>query len=224
MSFPHRVAKVTFSGTMFNGAEVWSTGFHLGWEGQDATPITEQGVADVGLAWETLFKNAGAFISSRYTFTQAKIAMLNNDGKTIPDSAVYWGPALPVVGGGGAFALPPQNSLVVSLGNSQPRGLAAKGRMFVPGINAQIEPTGHIHIGVQTTVADAFETFFDTVYNDADLPGQPVLASLGRGPLKEGGTIRYITKIRVGNVIDTQRRRRNGLAETYLERAVASGN
>lgn len=221
MSLPHRVARVTLSGTMFGGAEEWSTGFYLGHEDRDADAITQQGATDISVAWETFFASAGANISSTYKYEMCKVAMIEQDGHTIPDSAVYHSPSTPISGGSPSNPFPPQIALVATLSNSAPRGLATKGRMFLPGVNAQLGTDGHLTTISTGPIADAVKTFFDSVYNDADLPGNPVLASLGRGPLKQGGTIRNITQIRIGNVYDTQRRRRNGLVEAYVNRSVA---
>lgn len=221
MALPFQVAKVTLSGVCFGGAEIWSTGFHLGWENQDATAITPTGVADVANAWATFFQSATSYVSGYYEFKEAKIAMISQDGRTIADSAQYFQPAGIVKGAAGNTAQPPQVSLVATLANSLPRGLATKGRMFLPGVSSDVDATGHLAALWTTGVADNLKTFFDTIYNDADLPGNPVLASVGRGPLLTDGAIRNISQIKIGNVYDTQRRRRNALQESYTIRAVA---
>lgn len=223
MALPHRIVKVTLAGTMFGGNEIWSTGFYLGWENKDADPITAQGMADVSFAWETFFKNATSEISSRYTYNTLKMHVVNNDGKTLPDSAQYHAPATAAVGGASSLALPPQIATVATLANSLPRGLATKGRMFLPGVSSMVDATGHIAAATTANIATNLKTFFDAVYNDADLPGNPMLASVGRGPLHTDGAIRRISTVRVGNVYDTQRRRRNALTEAYTTRTVAGG-
>lgn len=223
MALPHRVVKVTLSGTMFGGAEEWSTGFHIGWENQDATAITEQGIADVAEAWATFFSTATTGISNRYTFNMCKMSVINNDGKTVADSSQYYSPQTAVNGGGGPGVMPPQIALVATLANSLPRGLATKGRMFLPGINFQIDDSGHVPAFYTDGIATNLAAFFDTIHLDADLPGNPVLASVGRGPLNMDGAIRNITQIRIGNVYDTQRRRRNALTETYKTLPVSVG-
>jgi len=223
MALPHRIVKVTFAGTMFGGNEIWSTGFYLGWENKDADPITAQGMADVSAAWEIFFKAASSEISNKYTYNTLKMHIVNNDGKTLPDSAQYHAPATAAVGGSASAPLPPQIALVATLANSLPRGLATKGRMFLPGVNSLVDTTGHIGTSSTTAIATNLKTFFDSVYNDADLPGNPMLASVGRGPLHTDGAIRRISTVRVGNVFDTQRRRRNALTEAYTTRTVAGG-
>lgn len=221
MAFPHRVAKVTLSGTCFGGQEIWSTGFHLGRELTDATSITPTGVSDIANAWKTFFEKTDSYVSGYYEFTQCKVAMLNNDGKTMPDTAQYYSPPALVKGGAGNSGNPPQIALVATLMNSLPRGLATKGRMFLPGISPAVNATGHLDTFWVESIATNLKAFFDTVYNDADLPGNPVLASVGRGPLNMDGAIRNISAIKIGNVYDTQRRRRNALSEAYITKAVA---
>jgi len=48
-----------------------------------------------------------------------------------------------------------------------------------------------------------------------------ILASAGRGTAGTGARNEPVTRIRVGNVYDTQRRRRNQLAETYVSANLA---
>lgn len=223
MSYPYEVVKVTLSGDMFSGAEIWSTGFHMGFENADASPIMPAGLAQLGAAFQTFFTAAGSSVSNRFTFKQVKMARVAQNGATIPDSAQYWNPTGTVTGAATSGHLPPQIALAVTLANSLPRGLATKGRMFLPGICTPVDATGHILTSEAGAIATNLKTFFDGIYNDADLPGNPVLASLGRGPLLQDGAIRNIVKIRVGNVYDTQRRRRNALVEAYTDRSVAGG-
>jgi len=220
MSYPHKVAKVTLSGTMFGGQEIWSTGFFMGFEGQDAPTITDTGVSDISNAWQTFFTKTDSEISNKYQYTMCKVQMLGTDGKALPDTARYYSPVSAVNGGSTGQANPPQVALVATLANSLPRGLATKGRMFLPGVCVALDATGHIS-GLSTgAIATNLQTFFGTIMNDADTPGRAVLASLGNVAQLRPGQIRHVTQVRVGNVYDTQRRRRNALNEAYTTRPV----
>lgn len=223
MSYPNRVARVTLSGTMFGGAEEWSTGFFMGNEGSDAPALSNLAAANIGEAWKTFFILPANKISNLYIFNTCKIVMQNNDGRTMADSAVYWSPPTETKGGSTTGHLPAQCSLAVSLLNSLPRGLATKGRMYLPGIAELVTATGKINSLTTGTIADNLKIFFDSITNDADTPGRPVLASTGRGPLLLDGAIRHVNTIKVGDVIDTQRRRRNGLSEAYVARQLLLG-
>lgn len=221
MALPHEVVRVTLSGTMFGGNEIWSTGFYLGFDASNASPIITEGLKNVNDAWEIFFKASTSAISSRYSYTQCKMARVGLDGRTVPDSAQYYTPLAAVTGGGGTSALPPQCALVATLAATAPRGLATKGRMFLPGINAVVDNTGHIDAVTAGSISTNIKTFFDSIHNDADTPGNLVLASVGRGPLHTDGNIRFATSIKLGNVYDTQRRRRNALTEAYTIKALA---
>lgn len=220
MAYPHKVAKVTLSGTMFGGQEIWSTGFFMGFEGQDAPAITDTGVSDISNAWETFFKKTDSEISNKYQYTMCKVQMLATDGKAVPDTARYYSPVAAVNGGSPSQAMPPQIALVATLANSLPRGLATKGRMFLPGVNALVDATGHINSLTCGAIATNLQSFFGTIMNDADTPGRAVLASTGNSLQLRPGEIRHVTQVRVGNVYDTQRRRRNALMEAYTTRPV----
>lgn len=222
MAYPHKVAKVTLSGTMFGGQEIWSTGFFMGFEGQDAPAITETGVSDISAAWQTFFTAATSKVADDYTYTMCKVQMMATDGKAVADSAVYYSPPAAVVGYSNTAAFPPQVALVATLANSLPRGLATKGRMFLPGVNAAVDATGHISVAEAAAIATNLQAFFTTIMNDADTPGRAVLASLGNSLQLRPGEIRQVSQVRVGNVYDTQRRRRNALTENYSIKPVPS--
>lgn len=220
MAYPHRVARVTLSGTMFGGQEIWSTGFFMGWEDKDADAITDTGVSDISNAWQAFFTNATSEISNKYTYNMCKVQMMGVDGKALPDTAKYYSPVSPVQGAAAVQALPPQIALVATMANSLPRGLATKGRMFLPGVNASVDSTGHVPTFTTTSIATNLQTFFGAIMNDADTPGRAVLASLGNSLQLRPGAIRNVTQVRVGNVYDTQRRRRNALMEAYQTKPV----
>lgn len=221
MVYAHNVVRVTLSGTMFGGAEEWSTGFFLGQEGSDATAPTQAGIDQIRDAWATFFASSTSYISSLYTFTQAKAAVIDDTGHTILDSVKYSYPGTAVVGGRAAGHLPAQCALVVTLMSDRPRGKASKGRMYLPGIAASIGNNGKIDATSAGAIATNLKTFFDSFASDADVPDQLILAAKGTGAFPAlTAQNDYVEKIKVGDVIDTQRRRRNGLVETYVERTL----
>ena len=222
-NYAHNVVRVTLSGTMFGGAEEWSTGFFLGEEGADAPDPTQQTADDILAAWTTFFSHANSKISNAYQTTQVKVAKWDDNGQTIADQVYYAYPGTTLSGATSVTYLPPQCSLVVTLLSDRPRGKASKGRMYLPGIAVLVEnTTGKIPSVTVGTIADNLKTFFDALANDADIPGELILAAKSSGPLNViPAQNDYVETIRVGNVIDTQRRRRNGLVETYTSRVLA---
>lgn len=221
MPFADKVVHVTMSGAMFNGGEEWQTGFYMGQaEGAAAVP-TQQFADAVRDAWTTFFTYAG-IVSNKYTFTQVKCARLGTDGKYDGSDIAISNPATAQVGNYAGQVMPPQIALVATLVAGSGKGLAGKGRMYLPGVSAGIDDTGHIASGTTQAIATQLAAFFNSINASMDAPGQAINASKGHKKLLGVGARNVpINGIRVGNVFDTQRRRRNALAETYSTAVVA---
>lgn len=222
MVYAHRVNRVTISGTMFGGAEEWSTGFFYGQEGADSAPGTSAMALAVLTAWRTFCETANSHMSSAYLTTQVKVAALKTDGKTDTGDVNYAYPSTELKGTVSAIILPPQCSLVVTLMSDRPRGKASKGRMYLPGIAAMpAVTTGKLPSTTVGSIATNLQTFFNALEASADVPDELILAAkqsglLGVSPAQND----FVESLKVGDVIDTQRRRRNGLAESYTLKAL----
>jgi hypothetical protein len=227
--FAYKVNRVTISGDCFNGAEVWSTGFYFGYTNADAADPA--GTADdIAGYWSTFFTTAANKVGSAYRTLQVKVAQLGTDGKTDLDSIDYYDYPSPVVGVTATSVLPPQISLAATLSSDVQRGLGAKGRMYLPGVWDSVSTsTGKLGTTTPTNVSLNLKTMFDAINSDTDIPGEVILASHGhKTTIIPGGDIVYIspintkvTGLRVGDVFDTQRRRRNDLPEVYVTRVLA---
>ena len=221
MVYAHKVTRITLSGTMFEGAEEWSTGFFLGQEGADATPMTQAGLDQIRVAWAAFMTNATSAVSNAYQFVQAKSALIDDTGHTVLDEVLYSYPAAATYGASTATKLPPQCSLVVTLLSDRPRGKASKGRMYLPGYAGGVGTNGKIDGAQASAIATNLKTFYDSFASDADVPDQLILAAKGTGPLPAlTAQNDFVETIRVGDVVDTQRRRRNGLTEVYQTRTL----
>lgn len=221
MVYAHAVNRVTLSGTMFGGAEQWSTGFFLGQEGADAQTASTAACDSILDAWRVYFESATSYVSAQYVTTQCKIAKIAADGHTVLPDVFYGYPATLLDGQQGTNTHPPQCSLVLTLQSDRPRGLASKGRMYLPGISAAMGGNGKISTANRDSITLNMKTFFDTIHADADVPDQLILAAKGNGPFP-GLTAQndYVQTIKLGDVIDTQRRRRNGLVESYVQQTL----
>jgi hypothetical protein len=230
MSYAHAVNRVTISGTCFGGAEEWSTGFWMGSEGADAGD--PNGAAEqIAGYWRTFFELAANAVSSGYITTQVKVAQHIAETEATDLSKVDFYTVSPLMDGGGtSVALPAQISLAMTLTSEIQRGTGAKGRMYLPGINSPVTGgTGKLLSTFCDTLRTNLKTMFDGINADADIPDSVILASRGtKTTLLPGGDIIYInphnklvTGLRVGDVYDTQRRRRNGLSEAYSTAVLA---
>ena len=219
--FAHRVSRVTIHGTVAGGVEEWSTGFYYGNETADADLPSQQLVDDIATAWTAFYTGVGQNFSGAYKADYVKIASMGTDGRSDAGDTVYHtytnGPA-----GSGQFLFPPQIALAATMVSTKPRGVAAKGRMYLPGVSVGLDATGHVGSGGLTAILGAFKTFLNACNASAASPNVVILASHGSlnadGTIKIGGTAalnKAVVGIKIGNVYDTQRRRRNQLAESY---------
>lgn len=221
MAYQFKVTRVTMFGTMFGGSEEWSTGFFVGsMTGDSAVPV-QAGADAVRDAWGTLFGTPNMGIASAFQATGVKLARLGTDGKTELDNVVnsYFSTAVSGAGGGSPF--PPQVSLVATLVAESGKGLGGKGRMYLPGVKHGIDGGGRMGTTEAGYVSLALKTFLDTVNSSFDVGGTVINASAGRSATSPNPVLplnRTVTSVKVGTVYDTQRRRRNGLAEQYDSR------
>lgn len=230
MSYAHAVNRVTISGTCFGGAEEWSTGFWMGSEGADAGDPNGAAEAIAG-HWRVFFELAANSISSGYLTTQVKVAQHIAETEATDLSMVDFYDVSPVMDGGGTtVSMPAQTSLVLTLTSEIQRGTGSKGRMYLPGVNSSVTgTTGKLLSSFVLNFSATLKTFADSVNADANVPDSIILASRGtKTTLLPGGDIIYInphnklvTGLRVGDVYDTQRRRRNGLTEAYSTQVLA---
>lgn len=108
--------------------------------------------------------------------------------------------------------LPPQCAIVVShltLG----AGSRNRGRAYLPAVAASgLTTAGRITSTVRGELLTAYAGWLTSL--DAAGSQPIVLSEVG------GGAVSFITSVRIGDVIDTQRRRRGSLAESYASATI----
>jgi len=229
MAYANAHVKVTIFGDMLNGAEEWSTGFHMGGAdgGSGNFGVNADWVNALAAAWETYWKNSAHGHHSNFRTLGVKAGVVNVDTKFDLSTIITRTYPAPITGGNPNVTLyPPQIALVASLESANRRELGGKGRMYLPGVGFSISGGGVIDSGAQTAIANGIRTFFDTIEDAAGSPGYVMIASQGRK--NSSGTVtappvnRRVTNVRVGNVYDTQRRRRNQLSESYVNATLSA--
>lgn len=151
------------------------------------------------------------------TFEGVTARFVDVNGKTVSQTDVRPTTAMPA--SASAAYLPNQCCVVVTLLTAA-AGRSAKGRVYLPLLGNPILTDGRL--GQAARVVSEFSRFLSSTLSDWQaLTGQTaerwVVAS------RTNGDINPITAVRVGNVIDTQRRRRSSLPETYSNAAVTIG-
>jgi len=202
------------------GTEEWSTGFFIGGQGADVEPPTEAAAAVIAGLWKTFFQTNAVSVSSKWKTTGVKLATLDTDGTSYANEQAYFYEGTPY-SGVGVIHWPAQIALVATLTSAVPRGLASKGRMYLPGIASSLTDQGKLANTTVSAVATGLKTFFDGVNSSTEMAGTVSIASKGSKPPLIGDPItRDCTGLRVGDVPDTQRRRRNQLVEVYESRTL----
>jgi hypothetical protein len=222
--YAHRIHRYTVSGTCYGAAEIWSTSFYVGHVSTDMGTVVQAVVDNVRTAWTTFFTSSDVKFSNKWQTTQIKCAQILEDGSTNLSNVVY-APYGTAISGNEAFnAFPPQVTLAATLENAGARGIASKGRMYLPGIAQPLQANGTLAAADALKVANGFKTFLDAVNVAVSGDGRVILASQGRRvknaqgeyePVPGTAVNANVNRVRVGSVYDTQRRRRNDLVEVY---------
>lgn len=113
--------------------------------------------------------------------------------------------------------LPPQNSVAVSHRTNQV-GAKGRGRMFLPSVTSAALSGARLATTPQNEILAAHVTFLEALSQEVS-DDVVVRAIVTGSPWVNYGAI---TRVDVGNVIDTQRRRRNRLTEVRVSDTVAA--
>lgn len=203
MPYPRQHTYVTWFGDAFSQAEEWQVGLRLD---QPYEPPSTDTLNALDAAFATLVGANVSFPAGR-RYLGLKVAPQDVNGR-YPDGvdATEFLRAVPL--SGAASVGYPQIALVLSLRTARSRGYASNGRMYIPSSLSPDAGTGLITASAASNAALAGAAFIGEV-NDAGAGVASVMSTVGTGRIEP------ITGVRVGRVMDTQRRRRNGLPETY---------
>ena len=165
-------------------------------------------------------------ISSKIRLKWAKVFPIGSDGKALPAPPyssgspilLSWTSSYPV-GDDGADIMPLQNALVISHRTAQ-IGRRGRGRVFRAGLSENINDVGGVVTStIQGYLKTAEVTFLEALNNAYGSPDHTYTQACVTGaPWTQYG---MINQVRVGNRVDTQRRRRFQVDETYVSAAVS---
>lgn len=205
MPYPRAHALVTWFGDAFSSAEWWQTGLRI--DGVEA-PSNIQ-LAALDLAFEEMVSAGALGLPAGHRYLGLKWAPQTTAGR-YPDSndAIEFLRETALVGNSGDSY--PQIALALSMRTARTRGYASNGRMYLPNARPILASTGLISQSDVDSAAFIGATFVAAV-NNVGLGSAVVGSTVGAGRFEA------ITAVRVGRVMDTQRRRRNQLPELYSE-------
>lgn len=200
-------SRVTWFGDAYTASEIWQVGVRL-----DGTTVpTEAQMDALNTAFSTFWDTVAAGSPTTHRFLGSKWAPQDVNGLYGLGEAVERFLAVPNAGQlGGGY---PQICSVYSLRTARPRGLASNGRIYMPSATTVDPVDGRQteNSAIQKSTAGAL---FVSDVNAVGLGQVAVFSTVG------AGLIEPVTGVRVGRVMDTQRRRRNALDEAYPAEAL----
>lgn len=214
--------KITHSGAM-TPTEVWSITHAIDARlAQFSDPVlgtaTLQGLAVIcrglfGTIWTSLLDDLAG---NAVTYQTCRATQYLGTGLTFAYGESS-GTALP---GTGPITHPPQIAAVVSL-RTGVVGPRARGRMYFPATGMTLDGDGaHVTTADVGTLLGGFVAYFNEVNalvlgSDFQGTGRVAVAS------DAAEAMFVVTRVQVGNVFDTQRRRREDIAEVYSQSLLA---
>lgn len=189
------------------GDEEWSCGFRMLNPGGHSVSDSQAMLVGVSAAVASFHTRAGTQIGSQARLGYVKVNSISTNGLYTQETTQQATFAnLP--GSGTASPYPNQVALVVTLETGFSRGVANKGRFYLPLPIAPVASDGRIESQNAQAVDTSAELLRTNV--NAVVPGY-VMAVMSRKAGAPGA--RAVTSCTVGRVLDTQRRRRRSLVE-----------
>lgn len=194
------------------GGDIWSCGLRMSTVGA-GTVDSAASMLDGAAAAVSAFHGAssgGVQINSRCVLTFVKLNAIGTNGKyMLQTTNEKSGLNVP---GGIVDSNPPPNQvcLAISLQTAVARGAASKGRFYVPLPAYSIGTDGRIGVTYAENAGTGADTMIAAL-NALNTGLKVAVYGQKQGVLAQ----RLVTGVRVGRVLDTQRRRRNKLVEDY---------
>lgn len=203
--------RVEIRGTLLGGTEVWSTGVTLGGQTLVDDPATLTAWAeDIVTALEGTTA-IGPLTGIMGSIGGAQITSIVTQYYGATGGIAAQGEAVAAIVGTNTLTCPPQVSIVLSM-RTNLSGRSRRGRNYWPALAAEVDgQTARISDVVATNLANAWVEMLNIFCNEA--PGVSDLIPVVYSPTLD--VLTAVSSIQVGDVLDTQRRRRDELIETY---------
>lgn len=220
MAYPTSIIRLSVGGSTA-GEDEWSNGMTLAGGGDQGNLESFLSLTpDQFITAVNAFYATGVYSTAVYnTVSWIKLALIGKDGKYLRDAKIYDYPTPRQ--GTGSLPMSPQDSLVLSLLTGTKRGLARRGRIYLPaGFAPPAVATGRVAPADVTAVVTKSQTYLRAINAIASANNRPlnlVIAS----DVREGA-LRAVTGLEIGNLVDNQARRRNRLQEVYVEAPLAT--
>jgi len=205
-SYPRNHLLLTVEGDAWAQQEIWQFGLHFD---SAVLPANTAAIDAAIAAWFTA-SNASEYVR----YIGFKAAIIAPDGKYPPSHVpLVFTRTQPLSGSSTNGQLVPQASLAVTLTTALARGRGHAGRIYPPPMAYTIQSNGQI-LDTTNAIPPKWVTFLNALITAVG--ARLVIAS------QAAGTFTPVTGIRLGKVVDTQRKRRNHLPESYVTAAIVN--
>lgn len=220
MAYQGQQIRLDWSWTIGGTAEIANTGISISqpntaWAGAVAALAemdTGTVMSDLYDSMDDLMSTASCGWADYSDLRSVKAAAVSTAGLYLTEPVIF-DSGSPV--SGSTSNVLPQSTVVLSLRSGFTIGKANYGRLYLPHTRPTLTAGGPFVAGATTDAIAAagvaflldINTIINAAVTDAVVP--VIMSSVG------SGLTRSIDHVAVGNVIDTQRRRRNKLPETY---------
>lgn len=212
MPYPS-VHYLTAFGGLLPGGEGWSTSLRSTPNFAGSTTVN-----DVAAAVSAWFVTTTSPVCRAATLTWVKHNAIGLDGKYQSQTTNLVEYATPVLSGGPSSPQHPnQTALVATLETGLARGLAHRGRMFLPLPRYGLQADGRITAADALAAATSVAGLLSALNGVAGF-GDVIVASNVRE-----GAVNSVTAVSVGRVLDTVRSRRTSLGEERTALATVTG-
>jgi len=202
------------------GVENWSISINWGIFGI-APDTPDQAMVDGVLLKLRNFTTAGntptsvkSLLSTTCSISGWRVEQRGEDERTL---AVAEGTLTTEVAGTLTVSKTPQDCIVISLRTNTP-GPRGRGRLYFPAMSATLSPTFQLTSPVPSAIAADFKTWLNAIgtqmnqyFIDIGSAYRVVLSVRSQ----TDHVNRNVVQLQVGSILDTQRRRRDALPETY---------
>lgn len=223
MAYPISFHRVVLGGSLY--AESWNTSLSFASAaGMNAvSPALLAAIAANVGTWFTA-ASAGINFHSAVKLVELKVNRINTSGHYEDlESMTHVYPT--PLSGAASGNVPPQLAVVATLRTGADRGLANRGRMYLPPTSGvlSVGSDGRMVSGDCLRIANAVAALINTI-KDAYVAVEGTGTGSGHAHVmsdRGAGARRLIERVEVGRTVDTMRSRRTSLPEDYVAAATA---
>jgi len=220
MAYDREQIKLSVSGFLGGAApgnEIWSWGLHFtgDLDFNSAQALVELDLDAVAQAAQLAHSSAGLALSGDAKLLTVKAAAVTTGGAYIGEARTSEPNGTTGVAGIGLRRPPNQIALVVSLRADSNLGAATHGRFYLPLPTFAPGPNGRIDSSAVTSAIAVLKTMLDDMNSEFQAGGEPARLCLMSNVVLAPVKTRSVTRVLLGDVLDTMQSRRESLDEAY---------